>query len=102
MAGQGTEVTTSKLTQVATTLGELIGQYNGEVDRFYTASAEMDSMWEGDANRKYAATLASDRERFDAMAKILQCYVDVLEQDAATYSKAEADTLEVLASNKVR
>jgi len=102
MSGNKTEVTTSKLTQVAGSLNDLIVQYNSAVDVFYGLGAEIDAMWDGDANRKFMTTLATDRERFDALKNMLQRYVEVLNQDAAIYAKAESDVLNVLNTNTIR
>ena len=102
MAGQSTEVTTGKLTQAASRLNDFIGQYNGAVDKFYNCGAEIDTMWDGEASQKFMHTLTNDRERFNALTKILQSYVDVLNQDANTYAKAEADVLNVLNTNTIR
>jgi WXG100 family type VII secretion target len=98
----GTEVTTGKLTQAANRLSDLISQYNGAVDKFYNCGSEIDTMWDGEASQKFMATLTNDRERFNALTKILQRYVEVLNQDASTYAKAEADVLNVLSTNKIR
>jgi WXG100 family type VII secretion target len=98
----GTEVTTGTLTQVSNTLSDLIGRYNAEVDKFYVCGADIDAMWDGDASVKFQATLRSDKERFDALKNILQKYVEVLNQVASTYAKAEADVLNALNSNKIR
>ena len=59
-------------------------------------------MWEGEANKKFMATLGNDRQRFDALAKMLTSYVETLRQDAAIYAKAEGDVLNVLNTNKHR
>ena len=102
MTGKITEVTTGKLTQVAATLDELIARYNTAVDAFYNCGAEIDTMWDGEASQKFMSTLTSDRERFNALKNILQKYVEVLNQDATTYSRAEADVLNVLNTNTIR
>jgi WXG100 family type VII secretion target len=98
----GTEVTTGRLTQAANKLTELSAQYNSAVDKFYNCGAEIDTMWDGEASQKFMATLTNDRERFNALAKILQRYIEVLNQDASTYEKAEADVLNTLSTNKIR
>jgi len=102
MSGRSTEVTTGKLTQVADRLSDYISQYNSAVDKFYNCGAEIDTMWDGEASQKFMSTLTNDRERFNALTKMLQSYVDVLNQDANTYSRAEADVLNVLNTNTIR
>jgi len=102
MAGQSTEVTTGKLTQVANTLSDLIARYNTSVDRFYNCGAAIDMMWDGEASQKFMYTLTNDRERFNALKSILQRYVEVLNQDARTYAQAESEVLNVLNTNTIR
>jgi WXG100 family type VII secretion target len=98
----GTEVTTGRLTQAASRLSDFIAQYDGAVDKFYNCGAEIDTMWDGDASQKFMATLTNDRERFNALTRILRQYVEVLNQDANTYARAEADVLNTLNTNKIR
>jgi hypothetical protein len=68
----GTEVTTGKLTQAANMPSEFISQYNVAVDKFYNCGAEIDTMWDGEASQKFMATRTGDRDRFNALTRILQ------------------------------
>ena len=102
MSGRSTEVSTGRLTNAAGRLSELITHYDAAVDRFYNCCAEIDAMWDGDVSRKFMATLSNDRERFNALARILHRYVEVLNQDAGIYAKAELDVMNVLNTNAIR
>jgi WXG100 family type VII secretion target len=95
-------VATAKLMQVANNLENIIREYHNNVEKFYNCGAEIDQMWDGDANNKFVYILANDRARFNAMKTILQQYVDVLRRDASAYEKAEVDVLNTLATNKIR
>jgi len=92
----GTEVLTGSLMDVATSVEELIGRYRQSVNKFYAIGQELDSMWDGQASSKFATQMGSDRERFDAMARLLESYVSVLRHNAGVYVKAERDVLDVL------
>jgi len=92
----GTEVLTGSLMDVAGSVEELIGRYRQSVNKFYAIGQELDSMWDGKASSKFAATMGSDRERFDAMARILESYISVLRQNAGIYVKAEEEVLNIL------
>ena len=98
----GTEVLTNTLNDVAISVEELIGRYRQSVSRMYSIGGEIDAMWEGAANRQFMAQLGSDRERFDAMAKLLESYVATLRNAASTYVTAESEVLTVLNTNTVR
>jgi WXG100 family type VII secretion target len=98
----GTEVITGQMMDVAKNVEDVIGRYNQSVNKMYQIGGEIDAMWDGDASEKFMATLGSDRERFDALTKMLTAYVDTLRQDVGIYEKAESDVLNVLNTNKIR
>jgi WXG100 family type VII secretion target len=98
----GTEVLTGRMLEVAKSVEDIIGRYNTSVNKMYQIGGEIDAMWEGEANRKFMATLGNDRQRFDALTKMLTSYVEVLRQDAAIYARAENDVLGVLNTNTIR
>ena len=95
----GTEVLTGSLMDVAASVEELVGRYRQSVNKFYSIGQELDSMWDGQASSKFAAQMGNDRERFDAMAKLLESYVSVLRHNASVYVKAEGDVINVLNTN---
>lgn len=97
-----TEVLTNKLTDTAVGVEELIVRYRQHVDKMYHIGAEVDSMWEGTANQTFVAKLQADRERFDAMAKLLEQYVVALRNSAAEYVKGENEVIQILNTNTIR
>jgi len=93
MAG-GTEITSSaKMTTVAKNIEDVIARYNQSINKLYELGAQVDSMWEGDASKTFKALFEGDRERFNAMTKLLQQYVATLQQDINIYHKAESDAI---------
>jgi len=98
----GTEVLTGRMTEVAKNVEDIIGRYNTSINKMYQIGGEIDAMWDGAASDKFMATLGNDRERFNALTKMLTDYVETLRQDASIYVKAENDVLEVLNTNKTR
>jgi len=97
-----TEVVTGRMLEVAKNVEELIGRYGQSVNKIYQLGGEIDGMWDGEAGNKFMSTLGNDRERFNALQKMLSAYVEALRQDAAIYAKAESDALGVLSANKIR
>lgn len=95
----GTEVLTGSLMDVATSVEELVGRYRQSVNKFYAIGQELDVMWDGKASNKFATQMGSDRERFDAMAKLLESYISVLRHNAGIYVKAESNVMDVLNTN---
>ena len=98
----GTEVLTGRMLDVAKSVEDITGRYNSSVNKMYQIGGEIDAMWEGEANRKFMATLGNDRQRFEALTKMLTAYVETLRQDAAIYAKAENDVVDILNTNKIR
>lgn len=98
----GTDVLTGRMTEVAKNVEEIVGRYNQSINKMYQVGSEIDGMWEGDASNKFMATLGNDRERFNALTKMLSTYVETLRQNAAIYAKAESDALNILNTNKSR
>jgi WXG100 family type VII secretion target len=98
----GTEVLTGKMREVAQSVEDIVGRYNTSVEKTYQIGGEIDAMWEGDANQKFMNIMSDDREKFNAMTKMLTEYVNALRQDADIYEKAENDVLDVLNANKIR
>jgi len=92
----GTEVLTGNMMDIAAGMDELIGRYRHSINRVYVIGQELDSMWEGNASSKFTTQMSNDRERFDAMAKLLESYVSVLRDNASIYLKAEDAVLSVL------
>lgn len=98
----GTEVLTGRMMEVAKNVEEIIGRYNTSINKMYQIGGEIDAMWDGAASDKFMATLGNDRDRFNALTKMLTAYVETLRQDAAIYAKAESDALDILNTNKIR
>lgn len=100
MAGMGTELTTVKMREVVNNLTDQVKSYNTAVTKLYEIGEEIDAMWEGEASQKFKANLGNDRERFNALTTMLNRYIEVLNQDIQTYSQAESEALQIIASNR--
>ena len=98
----GTEVITGRMLEVAKNVEELISRYNTSVNRVYQIGGEVDAMWDGEASRKFQVILGNDRERFNAMTRLLTEYVQVLRQDANIYARTEGNVIDILNTNKIR
>lgn len=97
-----TTVSTGSLQNVAKNVAEQVVKYNKSVERIYEIGAELDAMWDGDANKKFISVIGSDRERFSAMSKLLSQYIDALNQSAKVYAETENSVKEIMTTNKVR
>lgn len=93
-------VTPSVLKDIALGVEELTGRYRQSISKLYNIGGELDGMWEGAANRQFMAQLGSDRERFDAMAKLMESYIGTLRNAAATYVNSESEAVTALNANR--
>ena len=98
----GTEVITGRMLDVAKDVEEIIVRYRASVDKVYQIGDEIDAMWDGEASQKFKQILGNDRERFNAMAKLLTEYTGVLREDAKIYAETEGKAVDILNANKVR
>ena len=98
----GTEVLTGKMLDVANRLEEIGREYKNSVDKINTAGAELDQMWNGEAGNKFSAVIARDRDRFDALSKMLAEYADTLRREVEIYARAENDVRDVFNSRRIR
>lgn len=93
-----TEVSTAQLLNVSKKVNDLIENYKRSVNKVYEIGAEIDGMWDGEANQKFNAILGADREKFNAMSTLISEYSRMLNETAATYARTEAEVLETLNS----
>ncbi len=102
MSGMGTEVDVKILQNVSKEVEQLISKYKASIDKLFQLGSEVDGMWDGDASKKFMAQFQSDRERFDALTKILSQYLEAILEAIQTYIKTESEVINVLNTNKVR
>jgi WXG100 family type VII secretion target len=100
--GTLTRVTTAKLKAASGQIQDQVARYRAEVEGIYACGAELDAMWEGSANETFAAAMGQDRERFEAMAKLLTAYQQGLDASAATYEAAEQRALDAIGAHSAR
>lgn len=98
----GTEVLTRQLIDVASKVEDTMRNYDSSVNKMYNIGAELDVMWDGNANDKFNATMKNDRAKFTALKELVTKYIEVLRQNVDTYVKAEDNVIDVLNTNKFR
>ncbi len=102
MSQAGTRVTTQKMRQVADQVETYARDFVQRVNDLYNVGQQLDSMWDGDASQRFMTQLGTDRERFEAMNRVLLQYVEALRSNAASYDNAEARAMETLNTNSIR
>lgn len=99
MAGT-TELTTGRMREISNNLRSQLDAYTKAYTKLHQIGMEMDKMWEGEASNKFQANMTNDQERFKALATIINSYIEVLNRDIQTYSKAEAEVLQTINSKR--
>jgi len=82
-------VTAAELNNAISTLNEDNNQFRARVNDLMTCANELATMWQGEANDKFNTALASDREKWDEFAALIDQYVEALQFIVQTYSTAE-------------
>ena len=98
----GTEVMTRQMMDVGSKVEDTLKYFETSVNKMYQIGAEVDVMWEGNANEKFMSTMKNDRVKFTALKDLVTRYIEVLRQNVETYRKAEDDAVVVVTTNKFR
>ncbi len=97
-----TGIDTSKLNAVAKSLQEVSGNFRTATKKLYETGQQIDKMWTGDASKSFMNTFHNDQQNFEALAKLLDTYSEMLKQSAAIYSKAENDAKDIVSKGMAR
>ncbi|MCF0113912.1 MAG: WXG100 family type VII secretion target [Erysipelotrichaceae bacterium] len=95
-----TNIQTAKMKMVQDKLTEQIGTYRAQVNKLNELGAQLDPMWEGDSAKKFKAILTEDQQRFEELAKMMQKYVEAIEESIRIYSNAEVEASEIITANR--
>lgn len=97
------EITSSaQMEQIAQNLEGLIAQYKQEIEKMYTTVGELQPMWTGEAATLFNNQLTTDKEGFDAYAKVIEQYIEALRNNKNTYITGEQEAVEILKNKKYR
>lgn len=93
------KVTSSVLTSQASELSDLNGRFKSAVEQLVTAEANLNSMWDGEANDAFHASFMTDKSKMDEFYNLIIQYVERLNSIATRYAQTERTNTEI-ASNR--
>lgn len=93
------KVTASTLTTQATELTDLNGRFKSAVEQLVTSEANLNSMWDGEANDAFHNAFTTDKGKMDEFYNLIIQYVERLNSIATRYIQTERTNTEI-ASNR--
>ncbi len=79
-----------EMEQVAKDLEGKIQEWQSSVNRLYQLQAELDAMWDGDANEAFNKSFASDRPKYNNLGNMMEEYKSAILKAVATYTEMQA------------
>jgi len=86
-----TLVTPETMVTLAGGIEGKIGDWNTAVNSIYRLAAEMDAMWDGDANDAFNAQFADDKVKFQKLSTVMTDYTTAIKTAAKNYTAGEAE-----------
>lgn len=86
-----TLVTPETMITLAGGVEDKIGDWNQAVQTIYKLAAEMDAMWDGDANNAFNARFDDDKTKFQRLSTVMSEYSSAIRTAAQNYMNGEAE-----------
>ena len=86
-----TLVTPETMVTLANGVDDKIGDWNTAVQTIYRLAAEMDGMWDGDANDAFNARFDENRPKFERLSNVMAEYTNAIKQAAQNYMNGEQE-----------
>ena len=91
-------VTSSNLSNGASQLEELNGQFKNAVAELENTEASLSSMWEGEARNAFHKIFTEDKGQMDNFYNLIVKYVEALRTISANYAQAEQTNTDTASS----
>ncbi|MBQ3178575.1 MAG: WXG100 family type VII secretion target [Clostridia bacterium] len=85
------ELSTEMMRQAANDFAAKIADWNGMKDEIWTLLADLDAMWDGDANEAFNALIAEDEPKFTRLLEMMETYKDAINTAAQKYDEGEGE-----------
>lgn len=85
----------SALNQKKSRLEELNKKFESQVKELKTTEKALQSMWTGDAAKQFDQSFTKDSESYDAFYKLVNKYVQALEQIMKAYENSEKANVQI-------
>lgn len=92
------KVTTTVLRSQADELTELNGRFKSSVEKLVTSEANLNSMWDGEANDAFHNAFITDKGKMDEFYNLIIQYIESLRTIAVRYEQTEQTNTEIASS----
>ncbi len=89
------KVTSSVLKTQSSELSDLNGRFKSAVEQLVTAEANLNSMWDGEANDAFHNAFMTDRGKMNEFYNLIVQYVEKLNSIATRYEQTEKTNTEI-------
>ena len=92
------KVTSSVLKSQSSELSDLNGRFKSAVEQLVTAEANLNSMWDGEANDAFHNAFMVDRGKMNEFYNLISQYVEKLNTIATRYEQTEKTNTDIASS----
>ena len=92
------KVTTEGMRNAANDFAAKMGEWEGLVNMIWIALAELDAMWDGDANESFNALIAEDKPKFEKLYAMMEVYKDAITVAAQKYEDGEIEIKNIVST----
>ncbi len=82
-------------------LNEKLTQVRKSIDEAYTATHELDMMWDGPANIAFQAAFKKDQKDMEEMCNIIEKMIASMSMSKTEYEKCESDVNTIIDSIRI-
>ena len=80
----------------AQSISTKIEEWNQKVNNIYKLQAELDGMWDGNANDTFNAQWNEDRTKYNTLTQVMQEYCQAVVKAAQLYAEREQEVVNIL------
>lgn len=85
------KVTTEGMRGAANDFSAKMSEWESMVNQIWSLLAELDAMWDGEANEAFNALIAEDKPKFERLYAMMETYKDAIATAAQKYEEGEAE-----------
>ncbi len=89
------KVTSSVLKTQSSELSDLNGRFKSAVEQLVSAEANLNSMWDGEANDAFHNAFMTDRGKMNEFYNLIVQYIEKLNSIATRYEQTEKTNTEI-------
>lgn len=80
----------------AQSISTKIEEWNQKVNNIYKLQAELDGMWDGNANDTFNAQWNEDRTKYNTLTQVMQEYCQAVVKAAQLYAAREQEVVNII------